>query len=148
MSRTKTSIDSCINEYQQYIHQHLRCIVSRPTTYTLVTVQYLAPSFHLIQFISAFHHGVQSMWMLYVSKGYPCNRIGYIMQRKFIKEKEIGECVVLAMFRHLLCSTNKFRCIQSCDTLHLQKSACLCNDIRLIVYRITFSDSKVNKRSK
>ena len=57
---------------------------------------------------------------------------------KVMKEKEIGECVVLAMFRHLLCSTHNFRCIQSCDTLHLQKSACLCNDIHLIVYRITF----------
>ena len=49
------------------------------------------------------------------------------------KWKEIWECVVLAMFRHLLCSTNKFRCIQSCNTLHLQNSTCLCNDIRLIV---------------
>ena len=40
---------------------------------------YLAPSFHLIRFISVFHHEVQSMWMLYVSKRYPCKRIGYIM---------------------------------------------------------------------
>ena len=40
---------------------------------------YLAPSFHLIRFISVFHHEVQSMWMLYVNKGYPCKGIGFIM---------------------------------------------------------------------
>ena len=40
---------------------------------------YLAPSFHLIRFISVFQHEVQSVWMLYVRKGYPCKRISYIM---------------------------------------------------------------------
>ena len=54
------------------------------------------------------------------------------MQRKFIKEMEIWDCFSLAIFRHLLTSINKFRGIQSCDTLNLKKSACLCNHCRLI----------------
>ena len=72
--------DRVINGYQQYIHQQLRCIVSKPTTYKRVTVQiYLTPSFHLIRFIRVFHHEVQSMLMLCVSKRHQCKRIGHIM---------------------------------------------------------------------
>ena len=35
--------------------------------------------FHLILFISVFHHEVYSMWISCVSKGYPCKGIVYIM---------------------------------------------------------------------
>ena len=42
---------------------------------------------------------------------------------KLIKEMEIRQCFCLAMSRHLLRSSNKFSCIQSRDTLHLQKGA-------------------------
>ena len=55
------------------------------------------------------------------------------MHRKFIKERKIWGCFSVAMFRRLPCSTNKFRWIQSCDILHLQNSACLCNYFRLVV---------------
>ena len=55
------------------------------------------------------------------------------MQRKFIKDRKTWECFSLTMFRRLPGSTNKFRCIQHCDTLHLQNSACLCNHFRLTV---------------
>ena len=71
--------DRVINEYQQYIHKYLRCMYHIQTWHRPI---YLAPSFHLIRFISVFHDEVQNMWMLcvsHVSKGYPCKRIGYKM---------------------------------------------------------------------
>ena len=55
------------------------------------------------------------------------------MQQKFIKDRKTWECFFLTMFKHLQGFNNKFRCIQHCDTLHLQNSACLCNHFRLTV---------------
>ena len=54
------------------------------------------------------------------------------MQWNIIKELKIRERLSLAMFKDLQCFTDKSRCIQSCDTLHLQNSACLYNHWRLI----------------
>ena len=55
------------------------------------------------------------------------------MQRKFIKERKLLDCFALAMSRRFPVSTYKYRCIQPCDTLHLQNSACLCKHFRLTV---------------
>ena len=55
------------------------------------------------------------------------------MQRKFIKDRKTWECFFLTMFKRLPGSTNKFRCIQPCDALHLQNIACLCDHFRLTV---------------
>ena len=50
------------------------------------------------------------------------------------KHHEIWECFSMAMSsKYLLCFANKFRCIQSCDILHMQNIACVYNHWRLIV---------------
>ena len=49
------------------------------------------------------------------------------------KHHKIRECFSMAMSKDLLCFANKFRCIQSCDILHMQNIACLYNHWRLIV---------------
>ena len=49
------------------------------------------------------------------------------------KHYKIRECFSMAMSKDLLCFANKFRCIQSCDILHMQNIACLYNHWRLIV---------------
>ena len=50
------------------------------------------------------------------------------------KHHKIRECFSMAMSsKDLLCFANKFRCIQSCDILHMQNIACVYNHWRLIV---------------
>ena len=50
------------------------------------------------------------------------------------KHHKIRECFSMALSsKDLLCFANKFRCIQSCDILHMQNIACLYNHWRLIV---------------
>ena len=54
------------------------------------------------------------------------------MQRNTIKELKIRECFSMAMSKEWLCFNNQFRCIESCDILHLQNSASLYDHWRLI----------------
>ena len=49
------------------------------------------------------------------------------------KHHKICERFSMALSKDLLCFANKFRCIQSCDILHMQNIACLYNHWRLIV---------------
>ena len=50
------------------------------------------------------------------------------------KHHKIRECFSMAMSsKDLLCFAYKFRCIQSCDILHMQNIACVYNHWRLIV---------------
>ena len=49
------------------------------------------------------------------------------------KHYKIRECFSMAMSKELLCFANKFRCIQSCEILHMQNIARLYNHWRLIV---------------
>ena len=49
------------------------------------------------------------------------------------KHNKIRECFSMAMSNDLLCFAYKFRCIQSCDILHMQNIPCLCNHWRPIV---------------
>ena len=50
------------------------------------------------------------------------------------KHHKIRECFSMAMSsKDLLWFANKFRCIQSCDILHMQNIACVYNHWRLIV---------------